>query len=212
MKKNTFFEKASMTLTFCVFVCSLIAPMYFIVGGNSISNIAFGRIPGIDLKFAAFDRLAIVTFFVLLILFFLAHFFYEKKTVRRVLSLASCVYSTLYLVVIAIVGMNGLVVFNFPIISIPLGAVLSSKFFILLPAAYFFMLFSDKEVSSYVRGSALFHAVCLVLFAVIKVFELIFPVNLRMVVFDISTTLYLVSLAMVTFFMYRKYYTDNFLQ
>lgn len=212
MKKNIFFEKASMALTFCVFVCSLTAPMYFIVGGNSISNIAFGRIPGIDLKFAPFDRLAIVTFFVLLILFFLSHFFYEKKTVRRVLSIASFAYCTLYLAVIAIVGMNGLVVFNFPIISIPIGAVLFSKFFILLPAAYFFMLFLDKEVSSYVRGSALFHAVCLVLFAVIKVFELIFPVNLRMVVFDISTTLYLVSLAMVTFFMYRKYYTDNFLQ
>lgn len=206
MKRHIFFSKASMALTFCVFVYSLISPVYFFVGENSISNIAFGRLPGIDLKFAAPDRLAIVTFFSLLILFFFTHAFYEKRPARRVFSTLSCAYCAVYLAVIVLVGMNGLVVFNFPIISIPLWAVLSSKFFVLLPAAYFLIMFFDKTVSSYVRGSALFHAVSLILFAVIKVFELIFPVSLRMVVFDISTTLYLISLAMVTFFMYRKYY------
>lgn len=206
MKRNIFFSKASMALTFCVFVYALISPVYFFVGENSISNIAFGRLPGIDLRFAMLDRLAIVTFFSLLILFFFTHAFYEKRPARRVLCILSCIYCAVYLAVIVLVGMNGLVVFNFPIISIPLWAVLSSKFFVLLPAVYFLLIFFDKAVSSYVRGSALFHAVCLMLFAVIKVFELIFPVSLRMVVFDISTTLYLISLAMVTFFMYRKYY------
>ncbi|MBQ9920732.1 MAG: hypothetical protein IJO52_00975, partial [Clostridia bacterium] len=62
---------------------------------------------------------------------------------------------------------------------------------------------------TYVRVAAAFHAVSLVLIGMIKVLEMLFPANLRIAVFDISTALYLISLSMTTFFMYRKYYDEE---
>ena len=209
MQRRKIFTVMSMGTTFCVFLFSLIAPMYLFFGGNSISEIVYGRIPGMGLRFGFFDRVAISVFFMLLIVFFFAHVLSERGALRKILCMASCIYAIMYLLVIDLVVTNGLVIFDFPIISIPLWAVLVSKFFILVPAAYFFVIGVDIEQSGFVRFSAFFHAGTLMLIGVIKVFEIIFSANLRMVFFDISTTLYLVSLAMVTFFMYRKYYSEE---
>ena len=209
MKCRKIFTVISMGATFCVFLFSLIAPMYLFFGGNSISSIVYGRIPGIGLRFGFFDRVAISAFFLLLIVFFFAHILSEKGALRKFLCMASCIYAIVYLLVINQVVTNGLVIFDFPIISIPLWVVLVSKFFILVPAGYFFLIGMDVRQFGFVRFSAFFHAATLVLIGVIKVFEILFPANMRMVFFDISTTLYLISLAMETFFMYRKYYSEE---
>ena len=200
------FQKLSMSITFCVFVYSLISPMYIFFGRNSLSNIVYGRIPGIALDFGFIDRTAIAAFFILLGMFFFFHALSEKKIIKKILCAVSCVYTFAYLALIALVGTKGLVVFGFPVISVPLWAVIASKFFILFPAAYFFTITAEKDVSDYIRWSAFFHGTALVLIGMIKVFEIIFPANLRILFFDISTTVYLISLSMVTFFMYRKYY------
>lgn len=206
MARSEIFQKLSMSITFGVFVYSLISPMYIFFGRNSLSNIVYGRIPGIELNFEFFDRTAIAAFFILLILFFFFHTLSEKSMSKKILCAVSCVYACAYLALIVLVGTSGLVIFGFPVISVPLWAVLMSKFLILVPAAYFFMIWAEKGISGYIRWSSFFHGASLVLIGMIKVFEIIFPANLRMLFFDISTTVYLISLSMVTFFMYRKYY------
>ena len=201
-------RRVAMGTTFCVFLFSLISPMYLFFGTNSLSNIVYGRIPGMGLQFRFFDRIAISSFFMLMMVFFLSHIFFETG-IRRFVCAGAFVYSAMYFFIIELVGLNGLVVFDFPIISIPLWAVLFSKFFILIPAAFFCLIAFNTKNSTYVRVAAAFHAMCLVLIGMIKVFEMLFPANLRIAVFDISTALYLISLSMTTFFMYRKYYDEE---
>ena len=206
MHKNIIFEKLAMSITFCVFVYSLISPAYIVVAGTSLPDIIYGRIPGMAMRFTFFEYIAVSVFFALLILFFVSHALYEKDIYTKIVCIFSLIYCMAYLAIILLVGINGLVIFNFPIISIPLWLVLVSKFFILFPAAYFFIVALRPSNSAYVRWSAMIHAASLVVMGIIKVFEIIFPANLRMLFFDISTTVYLISLAMVTFFMYRKSY------
>lgn len=195
-----------MSVTFGVFVYSLISPMYIFVTGNSLQSIVYGRIPGMDMRMGSFDYIAISVFFSLLMLFFVAHTMYEKGAGKKLFCAVSVLYCGVYLAVIVLVGIYGLVIFNFPIISIPLWAVLLAKLFIMFPAAYFFMVSLDKNASDYVRFSAFVHAVSLVTVGIIKAFEMLFSARLRFIIFDVSTMVYLISLSMVTFFMYRKYY------
>jgi len=209
LNENVFFQKLSMSVTFGVFVYSLISPMYIFVTVNTLPAIVYGRIPGMGIRMGSLDYIALSVFFSLLVFFFASHVMYEKGIVKRIVCAASAVYCALYLAVIVLVGIYGLVIFNFPIISIPLGIVLLAKLFILFPATYFFMVSLDKKASVYIRFSAFVHAVSLVTVGIIKVFEMLFSATIRLLVFDISTAVYLISLSMVTFFMYRKYYEQE---
>lgn len=207
MNEQRKYLNAGMGSAFGLFLISLIAPLYIVVGGENASAVLFSRIPGMDLRFNAFDRISIITFFVILISFFVCHAFYERSTLRRVFSALAAVYCTAYLTIMVLVGINGLVINNFPVIAVPLGIVVSSKLFILFPAVYFLLVALDKGVSAFVRTSALFHSISLLLILVIKLFEIYMSVSARAMVFDVSMSLYFITLAMVTFFMYRKYYS-----
>ena len=203
------FLNIGMASAFALFLISLIAPLYITVGGENAASVLFSRIPGMDLRFNAFDRISIVSFFVFLTVFFVCHALYEQKTIRKIFSALSALYSIGYLTILALVGTNGLVINNFPVISIPLWLVVGSKFSILLPAMYFFSVSADKGLSVFVRTSAFLHSVSLTLILVIKLFEIYLTLSVRAMVFDISISLYFITLAMVTFFMYRKYYSDE---
>lgn len=207
IKRGVISTNISMAMTFAVFVFSLIAPMYlFISRENSFVPIAYGSIPGIELSFSVFNRIIIICFFSLIILFFLSHTFYEKKVSKKIFSAASCLYSAAYLTILINMGTSRLVFLGFPIISIPIWIIVASKFMILLPAVYFFIIVFEKGNNVFVRRSALFHGIMLVAVGLIKLFEIFLPHNMKAPAFDISITLYLVSLSMVMFFMYRKYY------
>lgn len=203
------FLNIGMGSAFALFLISLMAPIYITVGGENAASVIFSRIPGMALRFNAFDRISIISFFVVLIAFFVCHALYEKKLVRRIFSALSAIYGTAYLTVLVLVGTNGLVINNFPVIAIPLWLVVGSKFFVMLPAFYFLSVSMDKTVSAFVRTSAFFHCISLIVIFVIKLFEIYFAISVRAMVFDISISLYFITLAMVTFFMYRKYYSDD---
>ena len=209
MNRKLLYRQAAMGSAFGMFLLSLISPLYIVVGGENISGVVFSRIPGMSLRFNAFDRISIIAFFVLLTVFFICHALYEEGTAKKILSALSSVYCMAYLLILGLVGSNGLVINNFPVISIPLWVVIGSKFFILLPSFYFFLVGSDKNASAFVRTSAFLHAVSLVMILIIKLFEIHLTPFMRAMVFDISISIYLITLAMVTFFMYRKYYPEQ---
>lgn len=203
------FLNIGMGSAFALFLISLMAPIYITVGGENAAIVLFSRIPGMDLRFNTFDRISIISFFVVLTAFFVCHAFYENKLSRRIFSALSAVYGVGYLTTLVLVSTNGLVINNFPVIAIPLWLVVGSKFLVLMPAIYFFLMSADKTASAFVRTSAFLHFVSLVVIFVIKLFEIYFAISVRAMVFDISISLYFITLAMVTFFMYRKYYSDE---
>ncbi|MBQ9940422.1 MAG: hypothetical protein IJO74_02660 [Clostridia bacterium] len=209
MRGEKIFSYVAMSSSFCMFLVALISPLYVAVGGENILGIVFSRIPGMELKITTFDRVSIVTFFFFLTLFFVAHALYEKRKSMKIMSFLSAVYSGVYILILLLVGSYGLVINNFPIISIPIGMVLGAKFFILVPAVYFLLIWCDKSNSPFVRGSSFFHSLSLILIGVIKISEVLLKPFVRVLVFDISVSLYLISLASVTFFMYRKYYDSD---
>lgn len=203
------FLNIGMSSAFALFLISLTAPLYIVLGGENTANVIFSRIPGMDLRFTAFDGIAIVTFFLFLTAFFACHALYERHMIRRIFSALSALYSVFYLITLVLVATNGLVINNFPVISIPLWVVVGSKFFILLPIMYFFCISADRSLSAFVRTSALLHSLAMAMILFIKIFEIYFIMSARAMVFEISISLYFITLAMVTFFMYRKYYSDS---
>ena len=209
MNEQRKYLSVGMGSAFALFLISLIAPLYIVLGGENASVVLFSRIPGMDLRFDAFDRISIISFFVILTAFFVCHALYEQSTLRRVFSVMAAIYCTAYLTILVLVGINGLVINNFPVIAIPLWIVVGSKLLIMFPVVYFLLIALDKRISPFVRTSAFFHSVSLSLILVIKIFEIYMSVSARAMVFDVSISLYFITLAMVTFFMYRKYYSDD---